>query len=88
MINHRDKLNIIHFYFKDCNYLIKKTTESGILIKSSDDKKQMAKIDYESLRVVLITKDSNEIQDIIECLERTENRFKKELKNVNEFTVV
>jgi hypothetical protein len=88
MINHREKLDIITFYFKDCNYPIKKTTESGIIVKSSDDKKQIAKIDYESLRVVLLTKDSNEIQDIIECLERCENRFRKELKNINEFTVV
>jgi len=89
MITHREKLDIINFFCRDAKYIVKRTTERPeVNIRSNDNDRLLAKIDYEILRVTIIAKDGNEIQDLIECLERIENRFKKELKNVNEFTVV
>ncbi len=88
MINHREKLDIINFWFNDSYYLTKKTTESGIIVKTKDDKKQVAKIDYESLRVVILAKDSVDIQDVIEYLKRIESKFIKDLGYKYEFTVV
>lgn len=89
MINHRDKLYIIEFFCRDAKYIIKKTTERPeINIRSNDDKRLLAKIDYESLRATILAKNGDEIQDVIECLERCEKRLQKELKSTNEFTVV
>jgi len=88
MINHREKLMVLELYLKP-DFLIKKTTgRPEINVKSADDEYLIAKVDYEMLRAVVITKDAEQIQAFIECLERCEDRFKKELKNVNEFTVV
>jgi hypothetical protein len=89
MINHRDKLDIIEFFCRDDKYIVKKTTERPeVNIRSNDNKLLLAKIDYEILRATIITKDGNEIQNLIECLKRCEKRLQKELTSTNEFTVV
>jgi K+/H+ antiporter YhaU regulatory subunit KhtT len=85
MINHRDKLNIIVKELTAYKLIIKKTTERAeINVRTTNDEKLIAKVDYETLRAVIITKDDELIQFFIECLERIEVKFRKELIHCKE----